>query len=94
MISLHELLDCFYKAHKEKVHSFIFPTLLSQIKAKKPGYPMLKTKEAETRHWCEFAATLANLMRDVYPLKFKAGPRSNHPVAGKEPNMSGRRLKW
>jgi hypothetical protein len=84
LASLHKLIAEHYKAHSEKNHSRVFPTM-AQIKSKKtPKYPYLKAKAAETRHLAEFCMVLARLMRfggpGIAPLKF----RLSHPMAGKE----------
>jgi hypothetical protein len=69
--------------------SRLTPLQWSQIKPKKPGYPVLKAKAAQTRHAIMFcralAARLAQGDATRPPLQF----RSSHHLSGKEGEHNG-----
>lgn len=58
--ALNRQLDANYRENKVKGLSKVTPLVLSQIVARKPGYPWLKAKAASVRHLAEFGTQLAN----------------------------------
>ena len=76
LASLNKQLHNFYLANKHRKLTRIDPLTYSQIRAKKPGYPYLKTSAAGSRHVTEFALALAYAHRDGTS---SCGPRDFPP---------------
>ena len=82
-------LEGYYKANSDKKFSRVTPLTYNQIRAKKPGYPYLKSSAAACRHLSEFCLAMAHQhlsgSEDKPPFEFPVG----HPLAARsqEHNM-------
>ena len=58
---LNQQLRSYYEANADQHLSPLGPLVLSQIRAKEPGYPCLKSKAAQCRHAARFGLVLARV---------------------------------
>ena len=79
---LNAELRLYYRANPEL--SSLYPLVITQIVAPKPGYPTLKAKAAQTRHVAHFCAALANKHLVGAPGRGAFTFRDGHRLAGRE----------
>ena len=63
LASLNDDLKAYYSANHDQGLSSIYPLVMSQVTAKVPGYPCLKSKAAQCRHLADFGLSLAQRHR-------------------------------
>ena len=79
LIRLNEILKNYYDANADQNYSRACPLVMSQLRATKPGYPVLKSKAAQCRHLAQFCVVLAHRHRNGTssrpPFRFPARSR-------------------
>jgi hypothetical protein len=62
--SLNAELKAYYAANNDQGLSSVYPLVLTQVEAAKPGFPYLKSKAAQCKHLAAFGLLLAQRHRD------------------------------